>query len=123
MPWYGTLAGILPPLGDSDIRDGIRIGAANLYHAACHSYMHAGEIEKIEALNGLYKAAFFVLQSLCSLKTGRYVKKKSELLTELSGTQRRILLACMERDSFTTSNADELFELLIGWCGEVLRTV
>jgi hypothetical protein len=123
IPWHGSLAGILPPLYDCDIRDGIRIGAANLYHAACHTYMHVVEAERIEALNGFYKAVFFVLQSLHRLETGHYVKKKSELLPKLDGTRQKILLACMERDSFALSNADEFFGLLISWCGEVLKTV
>ena len=122
IPWHGSLAGILPPLSDADIRDGVRLGAANLYHAACHTYMHAGEAERVESLKEFYKAAAFVLQSLHRLETGQYVKRKDELLSELSGTRRKILAACLERDTFAPSNADGLFELLIDWCGEILRT-
>lgn len=123
IPWHGSLAGILPPLSDVDIRDGVRLGAANLYHAACHTYMHGEDAERVESLKAFYKAAAFVLQSLHRLESGRYIKRKDELLPELSGARRKILSACLERDTFTTANADELFELLIGWCGEVLRTV
>lgn len=123
IPWHGRIAGILPPLSPDDIREGVRLAAANLYHAAAHACVHAPEGERLRVLRELYKSAFFALQSLYRLETGKYAKRKEELLGELSGTQRKILSACVNRKAFTLGDADEHLNLLIGWCGEILRSV
>lgn len=39
--WHGELAPYLPPVSRGDIEAGLRVGAANLYHAAAHSYVSA----------------------------------------------------------------------------------
>lgn len=122
IPWRGSLTEILPHLSEDDIRESLRLAAANLYHAAVHACVHAAEEEKALTVKALYKSAFFALQSLYRLETGQYAKKKDELLPKLSGASKKVLSACMKPEAFTPENADEHLNLLILWCGKILRT-
>ena len=38
---YGTLDGLLPPMGRKELAEGVAIGASGLYHAAVHTYLYA----------------------------------------------------------------------------------
>jgi len=123
IPWHGSLENILPPLEERDVRESVRTGAANLYHAAVHAYIHASGAERVTALRELYKAAFFALQAQRFLETGDYIPRRGELYAALTGDRREILGASMKRGSFTPAGSDALFARLIEWCRETLRTL
>jgi len=123
IPWHGSLANILPPLEDRDVREGVRAGAANLYHAAVHAYVHSPEAERVPVLRELYKTAFFVLQAQRFLETGDYIPRRGELYAALTEDRREILGASMKRGSFTHADSDALFAQLIEWCRETLKTL
>ncbi|PWM40715.1 MAG: nucleotidyltransferase domain-containing protein [Clostridiales bacterium] len=118
--YYGDLLALLPPLGREDELTCVQVGAANLYHAACHTLLF-GELEPQE-LRGLYKSAFFLLRMDHALRTGEYVPTRKELLEKLRGARRQVLL-----DEAGTGGAlqraeyEERLGRLIGLCGEILQ--
>lgn len=114
-PVYGSLEKYLPEFTDSDRREALRIGAANLYHAACHTYLYG---DLAGALPGLLKSAFFCLRLWALVREGIYCATRAELAQALTGRERRILdmLAGPRPD-----NVDEAYSLLIDWSSEVLR--
>ena len=60
-PLFGSLDGIVSPPDGGDVRLALRVEAANLYHAACHSYVF-GSTDDLPALD---KSAFFLLSTTC----------------------------------------------------------
>ena len=106
----GSLDFLLPLIGDGDVEQAVLMGASNIYHMCVHNYVHerSGEI-----LRGLLKAAVFVLQAKHFLKTHRYISKRAELLSELEGSDLRVLQAAAEVKA-RPADSEERFEALSG---------
>ena len=103
------LDGLVSPPGGGDVRLALRVEAANLYHAACHSYVF-GSADDLPALE---KGAFFLLRTKCLAKTGIYAADRRELRS-LAGEEGRAVLEAR-------GAADERFARLIGWCAGILE--
>ena len=82
---FGSLEGIAPPFGESDIRTSIRIAASGLYHAAGHRYLFEDGGGDLESLKLAYKTACFALQELWFLQSGQYIPRKEDLAGCYSG--------------------------------------
>ena len=108
-PLFGSLDGLVSPPGGGDVRLALRVEAANLYHAACHSYVF-GSADDLPALE---KGAFFLLRTKCLAKTGIYAADRRELRS-LAGEEGRAVLEAR-------GAADERFARLIGWCAGILE--
>lgn len=117
-PVFGDLQGLLPPLTQRDAQEALAVGAANLYHAACHAFLYDARPE--EALPGLSKAAFFCLRLWKLLRSGVYRASKRELGEALGGRERALLSLSLEPGSLEASRA---YSLLISWCGDVLAAL
>lgn len=118
----GDLAPLVPPLTPKDIAAAVKNGAANIYHAACHSFLYDKDL--LLALQALYKMAFFVLQAKYCLQNGRYVPTKKELVSRLSGIDKEILENCLNRHNFMKYSAAEinnLYQRLILWSADCLK--
>ena len=118
---YGSFLGLVPMLRRQDVQDAIQFGAANLYHAACHSYLY--EKDQAARLCQLYKGTFFLLQAIYFYRTQLYITTKQELLPRLSGTEAEILERCIAREQITSyppSEVDAAYQKLIAWCSELL---
>ena len=86
-PLRGSLDELLPLLDAAAVRKAIQTGVCNIYHGCVHNMLY----EKSEdILKGLYKAASFVLQAICFQQTGRYFRRQSDLLTQVSPQDRAI---------------------------------
>lgn len=86
-PLKGSLDELLPLLDAAAVRKAIQTGVCNIYHGSVHNMLY----EKSEdILKGLYKAASFVLQAICFQQTGRYFRRQSDLLTQVSPQDRAI---------------------------------
>ena len=73
---YGSLSEVGALLCPRDARAALHMGAANVYHAACHSFL----FEDVSAnLPALYKAAFFVLQTQAFAASGVYCEDAAAL--------------------------------------------
>ena len=86
-PLKGSLDELLPLLDAAAVRKAIQTGVCNIYHGCVHNMLY----EKSEdILQGLYKAASFVLQAICFQQTGRYFRRQIDLLTQVSPQDRAI---------------------------------
>ena len=117
----GKTANVFPPLTSADAQEAVRVGAANLYHEVCHSYLYG----KTEAANlaGAYKTAFFVLRAISFLRTGSMPLSKQELLPLLEEKEREILQIGMNWEAFAQQRKEHpefFFALLLDWCGKIL---
>ena len=121
-PLIGRLEELIPVPGKESAIQAVRMGAANLYHAACHSYLHA--VSPRRALADCYKNAFFVLQAWYWIQSNEYIQTKTALLERLTGEERAVLSACLDREQFDlldSEKIDSLYQLLIGWCAKLLQ--
>ena len=83
----GSLDELLSRIDAAAVNRAIKIGACNIFHGCVHNMLY----EKSEdILRGLYKAASFVLQAICFRQTGRYFRRQSDLLTQVSPQDRAI---------------------------------
>ena len=113
---YGQLEPLLPEITRQEAFYAMQTGAGAIYHILCHSYLH-GNIK--EALPGVCKTAFFVLQAQYYLKTGLYVPTKAKLLPLLSSKEQGFIQVCLNGGEI--NNPQELFEHLLNWSGHILR--
>lgn len=116
-PWYGALESLMPRFTRQDLIDAVRNGAANLYHAACHTYLYAERTSWPVFLQAAQKSAFFVLRCWYQLQSGRSVRTRRALISVLEGDARQIL----EADFFQEAGAEKCFEQLLHWSGSVLK--
>ncbi len=116
--YFGRLDGLIGAYDRNDIRRGIQISAANLYHAAQQHYLSGGP-DWPAALKPLYKAVFFPLQIAHYLRVGEYCQTKSELNQQLSGREKQLLDVSLHWDEYKddiTAHPDTYFQYLSEWC-------
>lgn len=114
-PVYGSMERLIPACGREDLAEAVRIGAANLYHALCHSYLYGRGVERLKQR---CKEAFFVLRAVYELRSGEYVSAKRELLCRLDGDERIILEYGMGLE--TGLSPKEMLDVLLRWVQSVL---
>ena len=121
-PLLGRLEPLLPPIPRAAVEQALHEGAANLYHALCHSYVfgeHSGG-----SLAQRYKEAFFLLQAQAYLREGVYYATKRALFPCLIGLERHILEGSLKREAVRAWTADEVeagYRELLDWTGRLLR--
>lgn len=86
-PIQGNLDALLPLIDAAAVKRAIHMGACNIYHGCVHNMLYE---KSQEALQGLYKAASFVLQAVCFAQTGKYIRRQVDLLPLLSQLDRPI---------------------------------
>jgi predicted nucleotidyltransferase len=122
LPYYGALDTLLPNTERKDIIDSVKISASGLYHACCHAAVHTPL--DIDAIKGMYKSPFFLLQALCYLRSGIYICTKKELLPLLEGAEREILTININWNAYSSTimaNTDIYFDLMFRWSKEILN--
>lgn len=121
---YGDLFPLLPEAGEEDLKDHIRISAANLYHEVCHRYLYSEE--GAEGLQGCYKSTFFILQALYLFRTGCWFASRSALRSALNDEEAELLCRIEEWDILAGERAehpDGWFKLLELFCKQTLKEV
>lgn len=124
--YYGSLDGLVPAFGREDIRRGVHIGAANLYHAAAHLYVAGGAAERAAGLPGLLKSAFFLLLSAEYLRSGQYAPNKAALARRLAGNERELLRLAADREALAKelqNDPDALFARFLDCGGKLLTGI
>ncbi len=116
---YGSLHELVPKYTAEDERLYIKICLDNLYHELCHSYIHGSKGANNAKLRSLYKTIFFILQNIHYLNTGNFVRTKNELILQLSGQDRNILLLTLD----STREFAEVFSTLFEWCQDKMHTI
>ncbi len=110
IPVKGSLEDLLALVDGEAVKRAVKIGACNIYHACVHNFLHE---KSPDILKGLFKSAAFVIQAEYFLKTGRYIRKHSELCGLVSQDERRILAP--ENLGF-----DDLSLILFTWSGRLI---
>ena len=112
----GSLDDLLPLIDQVAIDRVIKMGAGNIYHGCVHNMLHE---KSEEILEGLYKAASFVVQAIVFKQTGNYFKHQSQLLQVASTEERMItetFLKCKNGESVDFNEASRmLFEWSKKW--------
>ena len=88
---YGALAPLLPPHTRADAARYVQLGSNNLFHELCHRTVHGAAPCAPEALAGMCKAAFFLLQDLRALETGEFAQNRAVLRPLLSDLDAQVL--------------------------------
>ncbi|MBQ2681900.1 MAG: nucleotidyltransferase domain-containing protein [Eggerthellaceae bacterium] len=123
VPIYGELPKVSPFTRD-DAMQAARIGASEIYHAACHSIVFDGEAAP-GIVKSLLKNAFFVLQALQYARRGVYPRSKAELSKLLDGDDLLVLETGESWDACYPSDGGRLIELsglLVRWSGSIMRS-
>lgn len=120
--YYGELRPLLPSFGEDDVRNYIGISIGNLYHMLCHGRIHAEPEKREEALRGLYKAVFYIMQNSYYLRSGKWIMTKAELLPLLHGLDREVLQMAMTVKSAAEYDAEKAYAILFDWCRNLLAT-
>lgn len=120
---FGRLADFLPPITREDVRYGARISASSLLHLLTHSYLYAGDKARPAILKEACKSAFFLMQVVHYLDSGRYCANKRELLSSQNGAPGEILRAGLDLPAWLAAHSErETFDMLLDWCRDVLLT-
>lgn len=120
--WFGRLSDYVGEYSNEDVVQYTKMSLNNHYHFLCHTYIHRGKEAAYEALPGMYKGAFFILQSLHYLKSGTYAITKQELLARLEGMDKEILKKSLTPED-PTLRTEEAYRLLLDWCSGHIRTL
>lgn len=121
---FGRLTDFLPPITREDIRYGAKISASTLLHLLTHSYLYAEDEDRPAILKEACKAAFFLMQVVHYLESGRYCASKRELLLRLDGTKREIIEAGLDFPTWQGGHSERrTFEIFSDWCRNVMLSV
>ena len=120
-PLVGNIDFLVPTIKKSDVRRAILVGSCNIYHMCGHNILHEKDLE---LLFSLYKAASFVLQAKYYYETGRYIKKKADLLPKLPEQDGKILEIYMEIKELENTSKEKFLnfsEELFNWSGTLIK--
>lgn len=120
IPVKGSLDDLLPLIDRKAVEKAIKIGACNLYHGCVHNMLH-GKSE--DALRGLYKAASFVVQAICFLQTGTYIRNQKELLDHVSVQERVIVETFLRLKNGGAMEFEKMSRDLFGFAGKWIKNV
>ncbi len=120
---YGTLSRFLPVWTRADEVNYVKLSLNNLYHALCHSYIHADRDNLKSNLPNFYKSAFFILQNTYYLETGEFVLTKAELAEKLNGKEKTIMEAVLLFDNGATVDFDTHYDMIFSWCQRKLNSI
>ena len=111
-PIKGSLDEILPLLDESAVNTAIKIGACNIFHGCLHNMLYR-KTEK--SLMGLYKSASFVVQAICFMQTGNYIRHQAELLKMVSAEEQEVINTFLDMKNGKKVNFVEKSEQLVVW--------
>lgn len=119
---YGDMKDLIPEITADDAKFAAKIGAQNVYHMACHSYLYNDDPKAV--LKDLYKSIAFVLQAEYFVQSGEYVLTKKELYTKLPAAEKEIMEPALNRniiDDFTQEQIEASYAELIEFCSKIIK--
>ena len=112
VPIQGSLNELLPRIDGAAVSRAIKMGVCNIYHGCVHNMLH----EKSEdILAGLYKSASFVVQAICFMQTGTYIRKQQELLKTVSPEEQKIIETFLHLKKGGRPDFQKMSESLFTW--------
>ena len=119
-PARGSLDELLPLLDADAVNRAIKIGACNIYHGCVHNMLHE---KSTEILQGLYKAAAYVVQAIYYQQTGCYIRQQEVLMGKVAPEEREILAGNARMKSGKECPFQQLSEQLHVWAAHwIART-
>ncbi len=115
VPLRGSLDELLDLLDIRMIDRAIKTGACNVYHGCVHNVLYE---KSEEILRGLYKSAFFIAQACAFKLTGRYIKKRDELLELPDG---EIVKVSSDLKNGGKVDFDEMSKKLFEWSKRLIN--
>ena len=112
IPILGKLEPLLPQIDVHAVNRAIKMGACNIYHGCVHNMLYE---KSNDILNGLYKAASFVVQAIAYKESGSYIRLKKDLLDVLSDRDRNVLKDYMAIKEGAEICFDEMSIRLFAW--------
>ena len=109
----GVLTDYLPPATREDEINYVKLSLGNLYHELCHRYIHADRGKNTARFRGTCKSAFYLIQNLHFLESGRFILQKRELTEAAEEEDRTILELADLPDGY---DFDQAFSTLFAWC-------
>ena len=110
---FGALTDYLPPATREDEINYVKLSLGNLYHELCHRYIHADRDKNAARFRSTCKRAFYLIQNLHFLESGRFLLRRSEL-KEVAEEEDRIILEMADLpDGY---DFDQAFASLFAWC-------
>ena len=114
-PIKGSLDEVLARVDENAISRAIKIGACNIYHGCVHNMLYE---KSEEILKGLYKAASFVVQTICYQQTGRYIRCQKDLLLEVANEEKEIIETFLRLKNGGEIEFQKMSEDLFAWSGK-----
>ena len=111
-PIQGELDDLCKMPNRESVARAVKLGACNIYHACVHNMLYD---KSEEILRGLYKAASFVVQAACFLKTGKYIRYQSELADEVSFDDKAVITIFLQMKRGASIDFDSMSEQLFAW--------
>lgn len=114
-PIQGSLDEVLSLVDAQAVNRAIKIGACNIYHGCVHNMLHE---QSADILQGLYKAASFVVQAIAFQQTGNYIKHQKDLLSLVSPHEYTIIETFLKHKNSRTVDFEKDSQALFLWSKE-----
>ena len=111
-PIKGSLDELLPMIDDEAVKRAIKIGVCNIYHCCVHNMLYE---KSNEILQGLYKTASFVVQSITYMKTGKYFTRQKDLQEFVLPDEKVIIDTFFKLKNGEKVDFDVMSEKLLKW--------
>ncbi len=119
---YGQMKDLIPEITTNDARIAAKIGAQNVYHMACHSYLYNKDLKSV--LKNLYKSVVFVIKAEYFAQTGEYILAKKDLYEKLNSEEKEIIMPALNPDiidNYTQEQLEEGYGRLIKFCSYIIK--
>ena len=111
-PIVGSLDELLERIDEEAVRRAVRLGVCNIYHGCIHNMLYD---RQEEILKGLYKSASFVVQAICFMETGRYIRKQKNLLDIAGEEEQNIVKTFLELKAGGKTEFEDMSDRLLLW--------
>lgn len=111
-PIRGSLDELFPLLDRDAVRRAIKIGACNVYHGCVHNMLYD---KSDDIVKGLYKSASFIVQTICYLQTGTYIRQQKDMLSLVSPEEQNIIATFLHLKNGGTVDFQAMSQALFSW--------
>ncbi len=111
-PMKGSLDELLSLLDETAVKKAIKTGVCNIFHGCVHNMLHK---QSEGTLRGLYKSASFVVQAICFMETGKYIRRQVDLLQIAAPEEQQIIEIFMDLKGGAAVDFINMSETLFAW--------
>jgi len=121
--YWGVLAELAPSVTRQDIREFVRIGAANLYHELCHRYIYTEDAASPIKLTGCSKSVYYLVLNRHYLRTGYFCRTRAELAAACDTPESQVMQSAVRLSAGVADDESfrRDFTLLLEWCQNILQ--